>query len=116
MAPDGTQTLHNRLISPTRIADVTHRVRIELPGVVQRFEKGHRIRLVLAASDAAYAGNAGVLPVTVAADKKSESGAVLNAGALASTGAAGGTSATVALTGLLLLLAGSLLVRVARSR
>ena len=70
VAPDGTQTLHNRLISPTRIADVTQRVRIELPGVVQRFEKGHRIRLVLAASDAAYAGNTAVRPVTVAADKK----------------------------------------------
>jgi ABC-2 type transport system ATP-binding protein len=68
VAPDGTQTLHNRLVSPVRIADVTKRVHIELPGVVQRIAAGHRIRLVLAASDAAYAGNAAVLPVTVTAD------------------------------------------------
>ena len=68
VAPDGTQTLHNRLISPVRIADVTQRVHIELPGVVQRIAKGHRLRLVLAASDAAYAGNAAVLPVTVTAN------------------------------------------------
>ena len=62
VAPDGTQTLHNRLISPVRVADVTERVHIELPGVVQRIQKGHRVRLVLAASDAAYAGNAAVAP------------------------------------------------------
>jgi predicted acyl esterase len=68
VAPDGTQTLHNRLVSPVRISDVTRRVHIELPGVVQRIAAGHRLRLVLAASDAAYAGNAAVLPVTVAAD------------------------------------------------
>jgi ABC-2 type transport system ATP-binding protein len=68
VAPDGTQTLHNRLISPVRVGDVTEPVRIELPGVAQRFAKGHRLRLVLAASDAAYAGNNAVLPVTVTAD------------------------------------------------
>jgi hypothetical protein len=70
VAPDGTQTLHNRLISPVRVTDVTKQVHIELPGVVQRIEAGHRIRLVLAASDAAYAGNAAVLPVTVSANPK----------------------------------------------
>ena len=71
VAPDGTQTLHNRLVSPVRIADVTKRVHIELPGVVQRIAQGHRLRLVLAASDAAYAGNAAVLPVTVTANPAS---------------------------------------------
>ena len=70
VAPDGTQTLHNRLISPVRVADVTKRVHIELPGVVQRIPQGHRVRLVLAASDSAYAGNAAVLPVTVTADPR----------------------------------------------
>ncbi|MGH8892734.1 MAG: CocE/NonD family hydrolase [Actinomycetes bacterium] len=68
VAPDGSQTLQNRLISPVRVEDVTEPVRIELPGVAQRWQKGHRLRLVLAASDAAYAGNASVLPVTVASD------------------------------------------------
>jgi ABC-2 type transport system ATP-binding protein len=68
VAPDGSQTLQHRLVSPVRVADVTRPVDIELPGVVQRWRTGHRVRLVLAASDAAYAGNAGVLPVSVTAD------------------------------------------------
>ena len=65
VAPDGTEKLQNRLISPVRVADVTKPVRVELPGVVQRFPVGHRIRVVLAASDFAYANNALVQPVTV---------------------------------------------------
>jgi len=65
VAPDGTQTLHDRLISPARVGDVTKPVTVRLPAVVQRFPAGHRIRVVVAASDAAYAGNALVQPVTV---------------------------------------------------
>jgi ABC-2 type transport system ATP-binding protein len=65
VAPDGTKTLHNRLISPVRIADINKKVHIELPGVVQLWPKNHRIQLVLAASDTAYNGNTLVLPVTV---------------------------------------------------
>ena len=65
VAPDGTQTLQNRLISPVRVSDVTKPVAVTLPGVVQRFPAGHRIRLVVAASDAAYAGNVAPQPVTV---------------------------------------------------
>jgi ABC-2 type transport system ATP-binding protein len=65
VAPDGTESLQHRLVSPARVADVTKPVRVELPGVVQRFEKGHRIRVVVAASDWAYAGNAAPQPVTV---------------------------------------------------
>ncbi len=55
VAPDGTQTLQHRLISPVRVDDVTKPVTVELPGVAQRFAAGHRIRLVLAAGDLAYA-------------------------------------------------------------
>lgn len=68
VAPDGTQTLTHRLISPARVADVTKPVHITLPGIVHRFAQGHRIQLVLAASDAAYAGNTAVQPVTVTTD------------------------------------------------
>ena len=68
VAPDGTPTLAHRLISPVRVADVTSPVQITLPGVVHRFAKGHRIQLVIAASDAAYAGNTVVQPVTVTTD------------------------------------------------
>ena len=65
VAPDGTKTLTNRLIAPTRVTDVTKPVHVTLPGVVHRFRKGHTIQLVIAASDAAYANNHLTQPVTV---------------------------------------------------
>ena len=65
VAPDGSKTLKNRLISPVRVTDVTKPVKIALPGIVHRFGKGHRIQVVLAASDFAYAGNQETQPVTV---------------------------------------------------
>jgi ABC-2 type transport system ATP-binding protein len=65
VAPDGTFTLTHRLISPVRVPDVTKPLRIELPGIVHRFATGHKIRVVLAASDAAYANNHLAQPVTV---------------------------------------------------
>ncbi len=70
VAPDGSIALHNRLISPVRVTDVKKAVHITLPGVVQRIKAGHRIRVVLAASDAAYAGNTVVQPVTVTTARK----------------------------------------------
>ena len=68
VAPDGTQTLVHKLISPVRVADVTQSVHIELPGIVHRVEVGHRIRLVLASTDAAYKNAYAVQPVTVRAN------------------------------------------------
>ncbi len=65
VAPDGTVSLQHRLISPVRVADVTKPVHVELPGVVQKLRKGHRIRVVVAASDWAYAGNPLPQPVTI---------------------------------------------------
>jgi len=65
VAPDDTLTLHNRLISPVRVSDVTKPVAIQLPGVVQHFAAGHKISVVLAASDLAYRGNNVAQPVTV---------------------------------------------------
>ncbi len=65
VAPDGTKTLQHRLISPVRVKDVTEPVRVQLPGVVQKFRAGHRIQVVVAASDFAYADNAAAQPVTV---------------------------------------------------
>lgn len=65
VAPDGSVTLQHRLVSPVRVTDVNKPVHVELPGIVQRWPAGHRVRLVLAASDAAYAGNTAVYPVTV---------------------------------------------------
>ncbi len=70
VAPEGTQTLQHRLVSPVRVTDVTKPVRIELPGVVQRIRAGHRIRVVIAASDQAYSGNTAAQPVTVTTSPK----------------------------------------------
>lgn len=65
VAPDGRKTLVHRLVAPARVPDVTRRFSVELPGIVHRYEPGHRLRFVIAASDDAYAGNRGVKPVTV---------------------------------------------------
>ncbi|WP_411080475.1 CocE/NonD family hydrolase [Streptomyces sp. cmx-18-6] len=65
VAPDGTKKLVNRLVSPVRVPDVTRPFTVELPGIVHRYEKGHRLEFVIAASDTAYFGNRGVKPVTV---------------------------------------------------
>ncbi|MFJ5801618.1 alpha/beta fold hydrolase [Streptomyces decoyicus] len=65
VAPDGRKTLVHRLVAPARVPDVTRRFTVELPGIVHRYEPGHRLRFVIAASDDAYAGNRGVKPVTV---------------------------------------------------
>jgi predicted acyl esterase len=57
IGPDGVPVeLPNRLISPVRIGDVTQPVTIELPGIVHRFEPGHRFAVVLAGGDFAYRG------------------------------------------------------------
>lgn len=68
IAPDGSTSLVNKLISPVRVADVTRPVHIELPGIVHRVPAGHRLRLVLASTDAAYKNAYTVQPVTVTAD------------------------------------------------
>lgn len=65
VAPDGSKTLVHRLVSPTRVPDVTKPVTIELPGVVHRYDAGHRLSVVVAATDAAYRNNAVVQPVSV---------------------------------------------------
>jgi predicted acyl esterase len=48
------------------VPDVTRSFTVTLPGIVYRFQKGHRLRFVIAASDDAYFGNRGTKPVTVA--------------------------------------------------
>ncbi|MDN3021918.1 CocE/NonD family hydrolase [Streptomyces sp. S.PB5] len=65
VAPDGTRTLVHRLVAPVRVPDVTRSFTVTLPGIVHRYEKGHRLRFVIAASDDAYFGNRGIKPVTV---------------------------------------------------
>ncbi|MFI6333856.1 CocE/NonD family hydrolase [Streptomyces sp. NPDC050535] len=65
VAPDGTKTLVHRLVAPVRVPDVTRSFTVSLPGIVHRYEAGHRLQFVVAASDDAYFGNRGVKPVTI---------------------------------------------------
>ncbi|MFJ2900080.1 CocE/NonD family hydrolase [Streptomyces sp. NPDC087218] len=65
VAPDGGRTLVNRLVAPVRVPDVTRPFTVRLPGIVHRYEAGHRLEFVIAASDTAYVGNRGIKPVTV---------------------------------------------------
>lgn len=65
VAPDGSIDLVNRLISPVRVPDASKPVTVTLPGIVHRFEAGHRIEFVMAATDAAYRNAYPVQPVTV---------------------------------------------------
>jgi MYXO-CTERM domain-containing protein len=66
--PSGTVTLVHRLVSPIRIADTSKPVHLNLPGVVHRYAKGHRIQLVLASTDQAYVGSRAVHGLSIAAD------------------------------------------------
>ncbi|MGW2178357.1 CocE/NonD family hydrolase [Streptomyces sp. NPDC001732] len=65
VAPDGGRELVNRLVAPVRVPDVTRPFTVRLPGIVHRYEAGHRLEFVIAASDSAYSGNRGIKPVTV---------------------------------------------------
>jgi len=65
VAPDGTKVLKGRFVAPQRVADVTKPVTVRLPGIVHRFGTGHKIQVVVAASDFAYAGNTAAQPVRI---------------------------------------------------
>jgi predicted acyl esterase len=65
LKPSGEIVLAHRLIAPVRIADFSHLVHVQLPGIVHRFEKGDRIALTIAGGDAAYRGNNHSGPVTI---------------------------------------------------
>ncbi|MEV0273100.1 alpha/beta fold hydrolase [Hamadaea sp. NPDC050747] len=72
VAPDGTATLDNGLLTPLRLTGLpktlaeAQPVEVTLPGVVHRVEDGNRLRLVVATADQAYLGP--VDPVTYSVD------------------------------------------------
>lgn len=66
VAPDGTVTQPGRLVAPIRPASLVAPVEVTLPAFVHRFATGHRIRLVVAGSDAAYRGSPAPTAVTIA--------------------------------------------------
>jgi predicted acyl esterase len=69
----GTKTLVHGLVAPLRVADTSGAVHLNLPGVVHRYAAGHRIELVLASTDSAYAGSRVPGPITVSVDRNTPS-------------------------------------------
>lgn len=57
VAPTGTVTLVDRLVSPVRVPLTPATVTIDLPGIVHEYPAGERLELVLSAGDLAYLGN-----------------------------------------------------------
>lgn len=62
ITPSGA-ILPDRLISPVRIEDFNSQVQVTLPGIVHQFPASDSLKLIIAASDAAYRGT--TIPVTV---------------------------------------------------
>ncbi|MEO3742525.1 alpha/beta fold hydrolase [Plantactinospora sp. B5E13] len=69
--PNGPAALSNGLVAPVRLtglpADITaaQPVQVTLPAIVRRIEAGHRLRIVIATSDQAYATPAQPVTYTV---------------------------------------------------
>jgi hypothetical protein len=73
--PSGSSSdvLPANVVSAVRVPDVTRTLRLELPGIVHRFPRGHQLRLVLSTGSVAYRGGAGAGPVTVLTGAGTES-------------------------------------------
>jgi ABC-2 type transport system ATP-binding protein len=68
VAPDGSALLPAEQIAAVRVPADGRKITIGLPGIVHRFAKGHRLRLVVAGGDLAHRGNLVPTPLTVAID------------------------------------------------
>ncbi|GAC1593715.1 MAG: hypothetical protein NVS3B21_15020 [Acidimicrobiales bacterium] len=68
VAPDGTLSLVQRLVSPLRVGNTTQPIHVNLPGIVHRYAAGHRIRLALATTDLAYSAARVANVITVHTD------------------------------------------------
>ncbi|MEU9605365.1 alpha/beta fold hydrolase [Streptomyces sp. NPDC048057] len=91
VGPDGrTQVLPSQLVAPVRVEDATQgkEVELTLPAVDHQVDAGHRLRLVLSATDLGYASPTAPATYTVAL-----------AGGDASTASTGSTAGTVADSG-----------------
>ena len=68
----GKAELPQRLVAPLRVSGLTPghavAVTVQLPAIVHRFDPGHRMRLVLAATDQAYAAPTDAAAYTVTVD------------------------------------------------
>ncbi|MBT2384132.1 alpha/beta fold hydrolase [Streptomyces sp. ISL-11] len=68
VGPDGQQVLPGQLVTPVRVDDARdgRTVEVRLPAIDHTFESGHRMRLVLAATDLGYASPVRPATYTVA--------------------------------------------------
>ncbi|WP_232806955.1 alpha/beta fold hydrolase [Geodermatophilus chilensis] len=98
VAPDGTATLPGGLVAPLSLtglsADPTAptRVSVTLPGIVHRFEAGHTMRVVVSATDQAFALPAEAAVYSVALAEGGDAAALAVPEVDGRTEAAGGTS------------------------
>jgi pimeloyl-ACP methyl ester carboxylesterase len=65
VGPNGKATDINNLTAPVRVPDVTKPFTVRMPAFVHQFAKGHKIRLVVAASSVNYRGGLGANLVTI---------------------------------------------------
>ncbi|ROR89390.1 CocE/NonD family hydrolase [Nocardioides aurantiacus] len=65
VAPDGTSTVVRNLAAPVRVEDVTKPFTVTVPAFAHRFDRGHRIRLLVAGASPNYRGNTAPVPVSV---------------------------------------------------
>ncbi|MGZ8177894.1 CocE/NonD family hydrolase [Williamsia sp. SKLECPSW1] len=65
VAPDGTADLINGLVAPIRVDDPSRPVAVTLPGLVHRFDVGHRLRIEITGGDPSFRNGLQGQPVTV---------------------------------------------------
>ncbi|MDR2280712.1 MAG: ABC transporter ATP-binding protein [Gordonia sp. (in: high G+C Gram-positive bacteria)] len=65
VAPSGRVTTVGDQVAPARIADPTRPVTITVPAFVHRFDRGHRIRVLLSGGSTNYRGGSVPVPVTI---------------------------------------------------
>jgi predicted acyl esterase len=70
IAPNGTIDLVRRLVAPVRVLNDHKAIHVQLPGIVHRFAKGHRIELVVAATDSAYRNATAVQVATATTSRR----------------------------------------------
>lgn len=65
VAPDGTASLIRGQVAPVRVPNAQKPLSIVLPGIVHRFDTGHRLRLVVAGGSIDYRGGLISTPVSI---------------------------------------------------
>ncbi len=73
IAPDGKATIVRNLVAPVRVPDATKPFTVTLPAFAHRFDRGHRLRLIVAGGSTNYRGGLTPTPVTIALGSPAQS-------------------------------------------